>query len=446
MKMLLQKKKPVATVFIDSDDLQELDTLFDIVKSRVQHLVVYLTADTLKRPWCAGEIVSAYHAKIQVTRLTTSSFVHPQEEELENPDLYVDSIGCNLSEYGIQWTDITEAFRHFLSQVKQFTLSKTALGTRRFDIAAGMLLGSRKDDVDTYTIPEVKQASVLISTYAGSDEANAAGGILLALMAKDVYQVCEEKVCLLADHYHTIESAQALARQADVVIAILTAGCLESASFLAVICEAEQRQSFGQSVAIIPVSTASFIFPAATFYEDVSGISALEADFGDAVAELLRAFFKHIAVLLPTHASQHSLDTHAKQVFFRLKQHLGKKKGLPNSSATGFGGSSLRDSSGSYRVRGTTSAGRSTSKESSAMGRSKSQDSNPLSPVLPDRLVASNRSLASTPSAPCSPPLQAIRESQNASFDEADLEPRQAKLIQVLPDGTKLDDALLLQL
>ncbi len=54
-KVLLQSKAK-QIVFIDSDDLKELDQLFDIAKCKVRRLVVYLTRDTLTRPWCAGEV------------------------------------------------------------------------------------------------------------------------------------------------------------------------------------------------------------------------------------------------------------------------------------------------------------------------------------------------------------------------------------------------------
>ena len=59
---------------------QELDKLFDIVKSQVKHLVVLLTADTLKRPWCSGEIVTALRMRLSITRLHSSSFVGLSEE------------------------------------------------------------------------------------------------------------------------------------------------------------------------------------------------------------------------------------------------------------------------------------------------------------------------------------------------------------------------------
>ncbi|CAK0804184.1 unnamed protein product, partial [Prorocentrum cordatum] len=78
LKMLLTSKtgRPVLT---DTDDLTELDSLFDTVKTQVHHLVVYLTRDTLSRPWCAGEIVTALMWRKQITAVVTDSFVPPNE-------------------------------------------------------------------------------------------------------------------------------------------------------------------------------------------------------------------------------------------------------------------------------------------------------------------------------------------------------------------------------
>ena len=46
-------------IFIDSDDLIDLDELFDIVKMDVELLVVLLTKEVPWRPWTAGEITTA---------------------------------------------------------------------------------------------------------------------------------------------------------------------------------------------------------------------------------------------------------------------------------------------------------------------------------------------------------------------------------------------------
>ena len=52
IKVQLQVKTG-KSVFIDSDDLTELDSLFDLVRCKVARLIVYHTRDTLTRPWCA---------------------------------------------------------------------------------------------------------------------------------------------------------------------------------------------------------------------------------------------------------------------------------------------------------------------------------------------------------------------------------------------------------
>jgi hypothetical protein len=88
------------SVFIDSDDLKELDSLFDIVKVSVKHLVVYLTRETLSRPWCAGEIVTALAWSKELTAVVTPSFVPPSEEQLADPDSFLDLSSCSLAPYG----------------------------------------------------------------------------------------------------------------------------------------------------------------------------------------------------------------------------------------------------------------------------------------------------------------------------------------------------------
>jgi hypothetical protein len=59
MKLELEQrlKKPV---FLDSDALNNLEDLLEVVRGSIGNLVVLLTAGTLSRPWCAGEIATAF--------------------------------------------------------------------------------------------------------------------------------------------------------------------------------------------------------------------------------------------------------------------------------------------------------------------------------------------------------------------------------------------------
>merc|ERR1719160_2202520 len=60
MKVYLLKIKKVARkVFMDSDDLQDLDLLFGYVCSHTENFVIIISPELFKRPWCIGEMVTA---------------------------------------------------------------------------------------------------------------------------------------------------------------------------------------------------------------------------------------------------------------------------------------------------------------------------------------------------------------------------------------------------
>lgn len=47
-------------VFLDRDQLENLDFLFDVVRTSTRNVVVVLTPELLKRVWCAGEIATVH--------------------------------------------------------------------------------------------------------------------------------------------------------------------------------------------------------------------------------------------------------------------------------------------------------------------------------------------------------------------------------------------------
>merc|ERR1719491_576362 len=128
-------------VFIDSDNLRELDKLFDIVRCQVTHLIVYLTRLTLSRPWCAGEIVTACSVKLKITTLRTASFQAPTPEHLSNLDQYLDQTSCSLADYHIDMEEVADAYRQLLSSYTQCVEVSTAiLGSRMFEVAVAQML------------------------------------------------------------------------------------------------------------------------------------------------------------------------------------------------------------------------------------------------------------------------------------------------------------------
>jgi hypothetical protein len=104
VKVQLEARLPKGGVFLDSDSLETLDTLFDIVKTQVETFVVLATRSVLTRPWCAGEICIANDNEIRTVVLDLDgqlqSSVPRAVDGLE--DLFAESdifmrTGCQLS-------------------------------------------------------------------------------------------------------------------------------------------------------------------------------------------------------------------------------------------------------------------------------------------------------------------------------------------------------------
>merc|ERR1712136_37871 len=68
-------------VYLDSDELEHLDTLLATVQSDVSFFVLLLTEETLWRPWCAGEIVTAHQAKVPFVLVKFDGFLPPEADD-----------------------------------------------------------------------------------------------------------------------------------------------------------------------------------------------------------------------------------------------------------------------------------------------------------------------------------------------------------------------------
>ncbi|CAE7033301.1 ttrS [Symbiodinium sp. CCMP2592] len=61
-------------VFLDSDELQDLDSLFESVRSNVAFLVPLLTPQMISRPWCVGELVTAHFNRVPLLPISCDGY------------------------------------------------------------------------------------------------------------------------------------------------------------------------------------------------------------------------------------------------------------------------------------------------------------------------------------------------------------------------------------
>jgi len=69
-------------VFLDSDELDDLDSVLDTVRNGTECLVVMLTTETLWRPWCAGEIAVAHTNSTPIICLSSDGYLEPSDQDL----------------------------------------------------------------------------------------------------------------------------------------------------------------------------------------------------------------------------------------------------------------------------------------------------------------------------------------------------------------------------
>jgi len=87
---LLEHPKVTRQVFVDADDLENLDTLFETVRSQVETIVAVATKELLVRPWCVGELVTAHVNQVATVPIFYPDFEMPTDVFIATIDQMLD--------------------------------------------------------------------------------------------------------------------------------------------------------------------------------------------------------------------------------------------------------------------------------------------------------------------------------------------------------------------
>lgn len=115
---LLVAKQSSLRVFLDSDQLENLDLLFDIIRTSTKTVVVVLTPELLSRSWCAGEVVTAWKNGIFTVPLLCEGFQALEDDKLQLiPEAWSPQQLHSLSSYGVELPEVREAFAWLLHEL-----------------------------------------------------------------------------------------------------------------------------------------------------------------------------------------------------------------------------------------------------------------------------------------------------------------------------------------
>jgi len=329
LQLLLQLESD-QSCFLDSDDLTNLDELFDTVRARVGRLIVYMTADILKRPWCVGEITTAYKSRVKVTKVITPSFEKPEDAILDDPLAgYMDPIGKEFAEAGLVVRDLIAALKWVLScNVPSIHINREQVGTNRLvDVTQELLkdakVSAARRAQSRRSAKMPGQGSILLSSESGNEEATAVAGILSVLLQQWALNKTGHMLYVLSDMPEvdsgelSLSGLHSLFQSSYAAIVVLTAGSLTSHQLSSIVISTEVQEK-SQGYDMLHVATPEFQFPTNDFYEAtmprvlVHGLDKANAKV------LLQSFFRKISVRFTPSASRQILESEAVEIRKRM--------------------------------------------------------------------------------------------------------------------------------
>jgi len=323
LKMLLESSQSVTgRVFIDCDDLTDLDNLFNTVGTDVENLLVICCRDILSRPWCVGEMATAHSHGVNIINVIMRDFVFPTDEWIGDCASYLDvSILTNrhISVVNIQAT--FQALRKKPSVVLPARMCRSAI-----DNLAPMLtqkaLSDHQDSGWIQEVPSNKEEQVpetgtLVVLDHTNTEAFATGHTLCMLLAPHYMDSPRSLPFVLPDQAEWPETGRQM-------LLICTRGCLQRDSVLKLIHQGEQRKGF-----YVPIlADESFIFPmSGSFlhenYNTMLSVTMGQGDPSELEAKVVQIFQDICVRFQPMNASELVLVAAARSVSDRL--HLARR-------------------------------------------------------------------------------------------------------------------------
>jgi hypothetical protein len=334
--MTLQAKTQLS-VFIDSDSLMELDDPIDIVKSKVKHLVVYLTKDTLGQSWCAGEIATAFAtSRVKVTAVRTTSFTEPTEDQMARIVEHIDPTSCALITHGISYDHVRDAYKRLLSTESPQVWLKDGR-VRNLATLMDHICKELTDDsaicvginVDLPPLPRGDlEGAVVISCDHEDMEAAAAANVLNTMIHEQVLSLTSRKTFVLQDFQQASPATYSCApKQSYATITMMSQGSMKSAAQLRVITSI--MSATAQRQVIVPVLIDGFRFPDDSYYNEE--LPKILPGLAEEARPLIVDFLNTIALPFSIGASDIVREIQSQKVLDRILK--ARARVLPRLSA-----------------------------------------------------------------------------------------------------------------
>lgn len=351
-------------IFLDSDNLVNLSTLLRTVREKVDVLVLMVSDDVWHRPWCAGEISSAYMASAPVVLvcIDDSPTQRPPMYFKERRDEVQDSFSQRdldmLASYDISRDNIERAYED-LKQAKQIHFSlegyvesvrQVAEAALLLDVPTRKMSGCMRPQVSMVKDPAMSPTTPRRNSLKGGpsllilgDTSNVEAVAAMHICRHGLLEAgCEDDAVQLFCAATMLETqVLQLASRGSGIILVLSKGVLQCrlVQQVLLLCAAQEqakRQSLAhleKMVVLIHADRLGFEFPSQDFQPELyaseseeafAGLNAFalpyesDAERCEALEVILEALFKLIALPLSTHGSWHSMQHQLYFVYERM--------------------------------------------------------------------------------------------------------------------------------
>mmetsp|Transcript_2855 Transcript_2855/g.6241 ORF Transcript_2855/g.6241 Transcript_2855/m.6241 type:complete len:1509 (+) Transcript_2855:1-4527(+) len=300
--------------FIDTDDLRDLDKLFDYVATQTQTLLILCSKLIFTRPWCMGEVVTANYGQVQIAKVITRDFHEPDEPFIEN---YLDVVGGDLScltECGIDLPQIQDTLRK-VSKISGCTLPKT-LSPGTMHLLCTTLSKREVTEISYVAGKEMQHATVVLIADLNNSESACTSFILVDLLTIHIRSADVSKVPMVLTQ--DLETPP----QTAIFLLICSSGALSQQPVVSLLHRMCKKAVQGLPI----VQDEHFNFPDAHYFETDSHVSLLELvcdkdEEVDELAAFILGVFKVIATLFqPSHygSTKDVLDSKVKDLAHRI--------------------------------------------------------------------------------------------------------------------------------
>lgn len=323
---LLISRHSNCNVFLDSDQLEDLDLIFDTIRAKTKSVVVVLSPELLKRMWCAGEIVTAFKNKVITVPLICDGFIQLTSETLDAiPDVWTAQQKQILANYGITMEDVKQAYVWLRDELTPLTLHRFGPAQQREDVVVEI----------------VQRAKVSMKVFRANQ--SSAGGkvkarILITGSVTDAEALATLEVFqILVQNHLRVECAMVRSPQelmahkpyAYYFVVLFSRGMLRDPRFAQILLSTgagkEEEEANERNLEIVTVSAdTGFEFPSAEFYKEleVQGLGeGLGPEIGPSLAKAYRALLNVLALPLSPLGSEGLLEKQVSEISRRFRRY-----------------------------------------------------------------------------------------------------------------------------